>query len=126
MATITDNKIKIGDYREIITHIGGYRFLSMTGTKIKYYGYNDTGYVYVMLQLVKNQSKTNHLKIQLNSNDLYDMEFIQHKKTLNPEYKVIGLKVYEDEFITVTEYKDLYYDQLEEIFISVTGLYTRL
>ena len=126
MLTITDNKVKTGDYREIITHIGGHRFLSMTGTKIKYYGYNDTGYVYVMLQLVKNQSKANHLKIQLNSNDLYDMEFIQHKKTLNPEYKVIGLKVYEDEFITVNTYNDLYYDQLEEIFTSVTGLYTKL
>lgn len=126
MATITDNKIKIGDYREIITHIGGHRFLAMTGSKIKYYGYNESGYVYVMLKLAKNQSKANHLKIQLNSNDLYNMEFIQHKKMINKEYKTIGLKVYEDEFITVNTYNDLYYDQLEEIFTNVTGLYTSL
>ena len=126
MAAITDNKVKIGDYREIITHIGGYRFLSMTGSKIKYYGYNESGYVYVMLKLAKNQSKANHLKIQLNSNDLYNMEFIKHKKTMNKEYKTIGLKVYEDEFIGVNTYENLYYDQLEEVFQSETGLYTRL
>lgn len=126
MATITDNKVKIGDYREIVTHIGGHRFLSMTGTKIKYYGYSDTGYVYVMLQLVKNESKANHLKISLNSMDLYDMEFIRTRKVQNPEYKAIGIKVYEDVWETVKEFDNLYYDQLEEIFKSVTGLETSL
>ena len=126
MATVTENKLKIGDYREIITHIGGHRFLSMTGSKIKYYGYNESSYVYVMLQLVKNQSKANHLKIQLNSNDLYDIKFIRNRKVQNPEYKAIGIKVYEDVWETVKEFENLYYDQLEDIFKSVTGLETSL
>ena len=45
---------------------------------------------------------------------------------MNKEYKTIGLKVYEDEFIGVNTYENLYYDQLEEVFQSETGLYTRL
>lgn len=126
MTTATANKPKIGDYREIITHLGGHRFLAMTGSKILHYGYDDSGYVFVMLKLTRNKSKANHLKIQLNGLDLYDMEFIKIGKKLNKEYALAGIKIYDDTMEVITEYNDVYNDMLEDIFTSVTGLYTRL
>lgn len=126
MTAATDNKPKIGDYREIISQIGGHRFLAMTGSKILHYGYNDKGYVYIMMKLIRNKSKANHLKIQLNGFDLYDMEFIKIGKKLNKEYSLAGIKVYDDTREVIAEYNDCYNDMLEDIFTSVTGLYTRL
>ncbi len=126
MTTVTDNKPKIGDYREIISQIGGNKFLAMTGSKILHYGYDDKGYVYIMMKLTRNKSKANRLKIQYNSMDLYDMEFIRIKKVLNKEYSAIGIKIYDDVSETVKTYNDVYGDMLQDIFTEVTGLYTRL
>jgi hypothetical protein len=98
----------------------------MTGSKVKYYGYDKNGYVYLMFQLSKNQSKAQFLKIQLNSKDLYNMEFSRVKKTLNKEYSAIGIKIYDEEIKNVKIIKDVYCDQLQEIFTDITGMYTRL
>lgn len=126
MTTKTANKPKIGDYREIISQIGGNKFLAMTGSKILHYGYNESGYVYIMMKLTRNQSKANHLKIQLNGLDLYDMQFIKIGKKINKEYSLAGIKIYDDTMEVITEHNDCYNDMLEDIFTSVTGLYTRL
>lgn len=131
MTQTAQDKIKIGDYRTIAEQIGGNKFLVMTGSKFQYYSYNELGYVYLMIKLTKNQSKAQYLKIQLNGLDLYDLTFSRIKKTLKPEcktpeYKAMGLKLYDEEIITVKEYKDVYADMLQDIFTSVTGLYTRL
>lgn len=126
MTQTAQDKIKIGDYRTIAEQIGGNKFLVMTGSKFQYYGYDDLGYVYLMIKLVKNQSKAQYLKIQLNGLDLYDLTFSRIKKTQNPEYKALGIKIYDEEIIIVKEYKDVYADMLQDIFTSVTGLYTRL
>ena len=126
MEIATQDKIKIGDYKTIAEQIGGNKFLVMTGSKFKYYGHDELGYVYLMIKLTKNQSKAQYLKIQLNSNDLYDLTFSKIKKTLTPFAKEFGLKVYDEEIVTVKEYKDVYADMLQEIFTSVTGLYTTL
>lgn len=98
----------------------------MTGSKFLHYGYNDLGYVYLMIKLAKNQSKSQYLKIQYNSKDLYDLEFSRIKKTIKPEYKAIGLKIYDEEKIIIKQYTDVYGDMLESIFTDVTGLLTRL
>jgi hypothetical protein len=119
-------QIKIGDYKEIIAQIGGNKFLVMTGSKFQYFGYDKLGYVYLMIKLTRNQSKAQYLKIQLNGNDLYDLTFSRIKKTLNPEYKALGIKIYDETPIVIKEYKDVYADRLQDIFTWVTGLLTRL
>jgi len=126
MQTSAQNEIKIGDYKTIAEQIGGNKFLAMTGSKFQYYGYNELGYVYLMIKLTRNQSKAQYLKIQLNANDLYDLTFSRIKKTLTPLAKELSIKVYDEEIVIVKEYKDVYADMLQEIFTSVTGLYTRL
>lgn len=118
--------IKRGDYRDIVNQIGGNKFLVMTGSKFQYYGHDELGYVYLMIKLTRNQSKAQYLKIQLNGLDLYDLTFTKIKKTLTPLAKELGIKVYDEEVITVKEYKDVYCDMLQDIFTSVTGLYTTL
>ena len=131
MTQTAQDKIKIGDYRAIVEQIGGNKFLVMTGSKFQYYGYDKLGYVYLVIKLTKNQSKAQYLKIQLNGLDLYDLTFTRIKKTLKPEcktpeYKAMGIKIYDEEVITVKEYTDVYADMLQDIFTSVTGMYTRL
>lgn len=131
MNNTAQEQIKIGDYLTIAQQIGGNKFLVMTGSKFQYYGYDKLGYVYLMIKLTRNQSKAQYLKIQLNGLDLYDLTFSRIKKTLKPEcktpeYKAIGLKLYDEEIEIIKEYKDVYADMLQDIFTSVTGLYTRL
>lgn len=123
---MNNTALKIGNYQDILQQIGGNKFLAMTGSKVKYYGYDKNGYVYLMFQLSKNKSKAQFLKIQLNSKDLYNMEFSRVKKTLNKEYSAIGIKIYDEEIKNVKIIKDVYCDQLQEIFTEVTGMYTRL
>lgn len=128
MENTAQNQVKIGDHRTIAEQIGGNKFLVMTGSKFQYYGYDDLGYVYLMIKLVKNQSKAQYLKIQLNGLDLYDLTFSRIKKTLinDPVHRQLGIRLYDEERVTVKEYKDVYADMLQNIFTSVTGLYTTL
>ncbi len=123
---MNNTALKIGNYQNILEHIGGNKFLVMTGSKVKYYGYDKNGYVYLMFQLSKNKSKAQFLKIQLNDKDLYNMEFSKIKKTLNKEYAAIGIKIYDEEIINIETITNLYCDQLQEVFTDRTGLYTRL
>jgi hypothetical protein len=126
MVQTEQEQIKIGDYKEIAQQIGGNKFLVMTGSKFQYFGYDKLGYVYLMIKLTRNQSKAQYLKIQLNSNDLYDLTFSRIKKTLNPEYKALGIKIYDETPEAIKEYKDVYADRLQDIFTWVTGMLTRL
>lgn len=126
MPQAEQEQIKIGDYKEIAEQIGGNKFLVMTGSKFQYFGYDKLGYVYLMIKLTRNPSKAQYLKIQLNSNDLYDLTFSRIKKTLNPEYKAMGIKIYDEENVIIKKYKDVYADRLQDIFTWVTGMLTRL
>jgi len=120
-----NNNIR-GNYQDILQQIGGNKFLVMTGSKVKYYGYDNNGYVYLMFKLTKNQSKAQFLKIQLNGKDLYNMEFTRIKKTLNKEYSALGIRIYDEAIEIIKTYEDIYCDQLQEIFTDITGMYTRL
>ncbi len=126
MAITAEDKIQIGDYKTIIEQIGGNKFLVMTGSKFQYYGYDELGYIYLMIKLTRNPSKAQYLKIQLNGSDLYDLTFNRIKKTQNPEYKAMGIKIYDEEIVVVKEYKDVYAENLQDVFTWVTGLLTRL
>lgn len=126
MTTATTEQIKKGNYQDIVKQIGGNKFLTMTGSKIKYYGFDELGYVYIMIELVKNQSGEKYLKIQLNGIDLYNMEFSKIKKTQLSEYKALGLKIYDEQQVIIETIENVYAEDLQEIFTDRTGLLTRL
>lgn len=95
----------------LIHQLGGRRFFVFTGSKPKYKKI-DTDSPEIMLKLTRNQSKANYLKITFVSGlDLYKMEFI---------------KCHASNIETVKEYNNVYDDMLQQIFTSVTGLYTTL
>ena len=104
----------------ILNQLGGGRFIVMTGSKDMIAIYNG-----LRMSLAKNGSKANRLEITLNAMDTYDMRFYRYT---GPRYSTRGgqFKMYPEKVTTVKEYNDIYCDQLQEIFTSVTGLYTRL
>ena len=63
------------------------------------------------MKLRRNRSKANYLRITLNGKDLYDVQFTSIRGT--------SMKV-------KSEFYDLYWDQLRQIFEEVTGFYTSL
>ena len=108
--------------RTIYEQIGGNRFVVMTGAKD-----------IVLLpdglrfKIGRNKSKTNLVEIKLNGMDLYDMVFIYHRNGyLKVDHEKLTAKWIDDKTELVKRYEDIYFDQLEELFTRVTGLYTRL
>ena len=100
--------------REIYNQIGGHRFVVMTGCSDFYTIRNG-----LSMKIPRNKSNANKLEIVLNDKDLYNVSF--YKNTLpNIKNNFLGKK------ILVKEFSDIYCDQLENIFESVTGLYTKL
>lgn len=126
MTTASAEKIKIGNYQDIVSQIGGNKFIVMTGSKIKYFGYDDLGYVYIMIELTKNKIGAKYLKIQLNGLDLYNLEWSKIKKTQVPEYKALGIKIYDEQQVIIEKIEDIYGEDLQKIFTDRTGLLTRL
>ena len=90
----------------ILKQLGGRRFAVMTGSKNFIAGKNS-----LSMKLARNKSSANYLRITLNGKDLYDMEFISIRG-VNMTTKCIK--------------NDLYNDQLQNMFESVTGFYTTL
>ena len=122
-----EQKEVIGDHMVIFKQMGGNKFLVMTGSKPLYHHHDKNGYVFIAFKLTKNLSKARYLKIQYKWNDLYDMEFSKLKKTLNKEYYLLaGRKIYDEEPEIVEVFKDVCAEDLQQIFTSVTGLYTKL
>ncbi len=103
----------------ILNQLGGGRFIAMTGSK-NFVSDGNT----LRMQLTKNASKANRLEITLNGLDLYDMRFYRYTaarfSTRNNEFRIYPEKITE-----VKTINNVYCDQLEDIFTSVTGLYTR-
>ncbi len=92
--------------KEILSQLGGNRFIAMTGARNLAAGKN-----YITFKIMRNASKITHVKIALNGLDLYDITF----------YRVHGtsLKVIE-------EVNNAYCDMLQSVFTSRTGLNTSL
>lgn len=94
--------------KTILSQLGGNRFLAMTGAKP--IGIKDG----LKLQLKMTTVKIGkNLEIVLNGNDLYDLTFYNIDK--NTFGKVVKKEI-----------KDLYCDQLVEVFERETGLFTSL
>lgn len=90
----------------ILKQLGGHRFLAMTGSYQLVAGKNLLG-----MKLRRNRSKANYLRITLNGKDLYDVQFISIRGT--------SMKV-------KSEFFDVYWNQLRQVFEEVTGFYTSL
>lgn len=99
-----EEKITIAN--EIYKQIGGRKFAVMTGSK-NFYA-TDSG---LQMDLSRNASGANKLRITLTPLDVYEMEFI----SLRAGKVTVKAKI-----------EDVYGDMLESIFTEVTGLYTRL
>lgn len=103
---------------EILRQLGGNKFLIMTGAN---HLIRDT--YSLSMKLPRNMSKANRLTIELQADDTYKMRFRKHtpdrlnKKTFEfKPGKIEDIKVFDS----------VYYDQLQELFTSVTGMYTHL
>ena len=102
----------------ILNQLGGSKFTAMTGSKN--FVALENG---VRMTLTRNISGANRLEIVLNGLDLYDVKFYKYtphrlnKKTF----------VFTDEKVKeIANFYDIYCDQLQSIFTSVTGMVTHL
>jgi hypothetical protein len=91
----------------ILQQLGGKMFTLMTGSNNFVASQNS-----IRMNLKGNKAKAKWLQITLNSMDTYDMMFFSADKDLNIKVKA--------------EKKNIYCDQLQDIFTQITGLYTRL
>lgn len=108
--------MKVADI--ILEQLGGNKFLAMTGANHLLSDGNT-----LKINLPKNASKANRLWITLNADDTYTMNFFKftagrlNKKTFAWT---------EDKKVDVREIKGVYCDMLQDIFTSITGMYTHL
>jgi hypothetical protein len=96
----------------IFEQLGGRKFIAMTGAKnfVSHSSINSLSF-----KVPHAAKKITYVEITLNERDLYDMEFRNVRFTKN------GGK---NELVEI--HKDVFFDQLQEIFTSETGLYTSL
>lgn len=103
---------------EIRRQLGGARFDVMTGCNT-YIGTENS----LTMNLTRNASKANRLKITLTAMDTYDMEFYRFTAMRWNSKKLC----YNDPKKTVVkEFSGVCCDQLQDLFTQVTGLYTHL
>ena len=93
--------------KTILSQLGGNKFAAMTGAK----NFVDCGDA-LSMRIGRNKTSSNYLKVTLNSMDLYDMKFSR----VSPKG---GER-------SITEYNNIFNDQLGEVFEKHTGCYTKL
>lgn len=94
----------------ILSQLGGKRFQVMTGAK-NFVGTPDT----LRFTLPPNaKDGIDLVSIRLDASDTYTVRFMRQGRSLQNEAQLIG------------ESSDVYAEDLEELFTSSTGLYTRL
>ena len=89
-----------------IKHLGGNKFIAMTGAKNFVFGPLGIGF-----KIGRNCHSINYIRISINGLDLYNIEFIRIRKS--------NLKV-------INKITNIYNDQLQSVFTKYTGLYTYL
>lgn len=102
----------------ILQQLGGNKFITMTGAKNFFTNGNDCCF-----SIGKNCSKANRVKIILNGDDTYTMQFI--KFTADRFNSKTG-NFTPAKAETLKEYSGVYCDMLQDLFTSFTGLYTHL
>lgn len=108
--------MKVADI--ILQQLGGNRFVVMTGSS-HFVSDKNT----LRMHLAKNKSKANRLYITLMPDDTYKMEFF---KDVAPRKKKNSFEYTQGKREAIAEYEGVYCDNLQEIFTSVTGMYTHL
>jgi hypothetical protein len=111
---------------EILKQLGGNKFIAMTGSKNFLSGADKKGNPYLSMKLTKNLLKASHMRVTLTPLDVYTIEFLKVKKTLVEEYAKIGIKIYDEELVTLKTIDNVYCDMLQNIFTENTELYTHL
>lgn len=97
--------------KTILEQIGGGRFIAMTGSKV----FIDLGNG-LRMNLTRNKTSANRLDILLDeATDTYIMRFYRHS---------FSKKTFEVTTKDIARHEGVYCDMLEEMFTSVTGLYT--
>lgn len=98
--------------KTILEQIGGGKFIAMTGSK----NFIDLGNG-LRMNLTRNKTSANRLDILLDEEtDTYIMRFYRHS---------FSKKTFEVTTKDIVRHEGVYCDMLEEMFTSVTGLYTR-
>lgn len=104
---IIKNNDKMNVANEILTQLGGQKFIAMTGSK-NFVGSKD-GLTFKVGSGTKN--KTTHVEIKLNGLDLYNVRFLK--------CSIKAIKV-------ISEHENIYFDMLRPLFTEQTGFYTNL
>lgn len=94
----------------ILQQLGGNKFLAMIGAK-NLMSHGAENALSFRLSSTMTKNKSNHIKITLNGNDLYDVTFS----------KIFKMTVKE-----ISSFSDVYAENLVELFESETGLATKL
>jgi hypothetical protein len=92
----------------ILAQLGGHKFIAMTGSR-QFMAFKDG----LRFNLFRNTSSANRCHITLRADDTYHVHFYKLNK------KTFAIK-------NVTEHQGVYCDQLQDVFTTVTGLYTSL
>ena len=94
--------------KEILSQLGGNRFVAMTGAK----NFGDTGNgLAFQIPASLTKKRINAVKIILDASDTYTVRF---------------LRITSKELKTISEYSMIYCDQLGDLFETETGLLTHL
>lgn len=101
----------------ILMQLGGNKFIVCTGCN-HFVGDNDS----LRMRIGRNKSSANRLKITLTPADLYTMEFTRETMP-HFDKKMVW---HEGKTKLIKKYEDVFFDQLQELFTEVTGLYTHL
>lgn len=104
----------------ILDQLGGNHFLVMTGCHHLLGDKNS-----LQMKIPRNASRANYLKITLDPDDTYRMEFRRYRDEC---FSIRNGKCYQTKAINenVKTYDGVYFDQLQDLFTQVTGMYTSL
>lgn len=106
-------KRRIAD--NIIDTLGGQRFKAITGVREIVKEPNG-----LRMTVPKNRSGANRLKIRLKSNGLYKVIFYKY---IAPRKVKDSLEYTEEKVEEKAIFDDVYFEELQNIFIQVTGLF---
>lgn len=107
---------------EILIQLGGRKFIACTGCS-NFHSSGDQDFL--VMNIPRNGSKANRLEVRYNhGSDSYDMRFYRHRNA-SYSYKryLAGKDAWTDAKDTeVKSFKEVYADQLRELFTEVTGM----
>ena len=105
----------------ILQQMGGNKFLVMTGCKDLVWDEKNST---LRMSIPRNGSKANRLWVTYNwGSDSYTMRFFRYTA---PRLNSKTYEWSEEKITEVAEFKEIYFDQLQELFTEVTKMYTRL